>query len=158
MKLFLAPHSDDETLFGAYSIISHKPLVIVFNSKDLTEERKEESRQAMKILGVEVIFIDLEGLKRFKKEEIDVVFAPMLEGGHPFHDIVSEYATSLFKDRIIYYSTYRSRKDLQPKGPFCAYCDLEMIELKEKALACYKSQILATPCHFALKIKDEYYG
>lgn len=65
-NLFIAPHNDDEALFGAYIIQTYKPLVIVLTDSYIQYERGEqqchkdlrtaESAAAMKILGAEVVF------------------------------------------------------------------------------------------------------
>lgn len=157
MKLFLSPHSDDECLFGAYTILKEKPLVVVMMSKDLNEIRKKESMEAMKILGAEITFWDFKKLEQYR-DAVSVVYAPALEGGNKFHDEVSKKAKEIFgEEKVVYYSTYRNSKDIQPRGNVKIEITENMKRLKIEALKCYKTQILATPRHFGLKNKDEYY-
>ena len=60
MKLFLSPHPDDETLFGAFTLMREKPLVVIITDSYIQQNRGEnitpqqrfqESVNAMKILG-----------------------------------------------------------------------------------------------------------
>jgi LmbE family N-acetylglucosaminyl deacetylase len=145
MNLFISPHCDDETLFGAYTIMNEKPKVYIWET---TPERLNESIEALKILGGE--FTDT------LKGNWEKVYAPALENGHPLHDECHNYAKDRFEN-VIYYSTYRSGEDLQSKGNIKVEATEEMKQKKIEALKCYKSQIEATPCHFKLENKDEYY-
>lgn len=61
-SLFLAPHNDDETLFGAFTLLRHKPLVVVVFKSDIQEKRgtgitaamrEAETAAAMEVLGCE---------------------------------------------------------------------------------------------------------
>ncbi len=161
MKLFLSPHPDDETLFGAYKIIREKPLVIIVTYTDIDEsacayERVLESYKAMQILGVSVCFLQIketelteelleEKLKPFYTK--DRVFAPRVEGGHKHHDLVGRVALKVFPS-VITYPTFRI------EGPKDSHKKVEATEeerkLKEKALACYQTQIKwpGTAYHF----------
>lgn len=150
-KLFLAPHPDDETLFGAYIIMNEKPLVAIYSS---TEERNKESEAAMKILGAPVVFI--KNLDQLNSLDPEIVYAPALEGGHPLHDKMHRLAKAKWGNRCAFYSTYRSGNDLLPKGRVKIPHTEEMRLKKLQALECYKSQIIATPCHFEQENKDEY--
>ncbi|MCL4419163.1 PIG-L family deacetylase, partial [Patescibacteria group bacterium] len=66
-SLFLAPHSDDEALFGSFIIQRTKPLVVIVTDGTSharkfgvsIEQRRQESRNAMAVLGVEVVFIGI---------------------------------------------------------------------------------------------------
>jgi LmbE family N-acetylglucosaminyl deacetylase len=157
MKIWLSPHSDDESLFGAYTIIKKKPNVLLFKSKDLNEERFNESMVAMSILGANAILIgDLVHLPELK--DVECAWVPDPKSKHPFHREVARMAMKTFpKDKIIFYSTYRSSHDLEPYGDIMVEATEEMKALKLKALECYKTQIKATPRHFQTKSKDEYY-
>lgn len=154
-ELFIAPHCDDETLFGAYTIMDRKPLVACFTNMNLTDNnpgRPAETASAMKMLGVDVVFItslgEIDG-------DFDVVYAPMLEYGHPSHDLIHNMAKAKYSN-VIYYSTYRSGSDLLPRGPVRVEATEEMKQKKLDALLCYHSQIKATRCHFVQANKDEY--
>ena len=106
LKLLLAPHNDDESLFAAYTILRHQPLVVVvtsswvqFNRGDniTCEQRDEESRRALEVLESPVLFLGIrddtitedllmQGLQAFPKDA--QVWAPSIQGGHVHHDLV----------------------------------------------------------------------
>ena len=171
-KIVLAPHNDDECLFCAYTIIREKPLVIVvtdgFNQtiygvKTDWLERRRESIRAMGILGASVMFMAIRDIdltedlfyERLKYLNPDKVYAPALEGGHQAHDIVSRVAQRLFKD-VTYYYTY-SRQELFAKGKIEVIPTQEEIELKNKALDEYKTQLNMKEPHFEMvKGKSEW--
>ena len=150
MNLFLSPHCDDETLFGAYIILNEKPLVAILRAENY---RMLESIEAMKILGAPICFIDQ--ISDLKELKFNKVYAPALEHGHLRHDFVHNEAKKYW-DNVICYSTYRNPSDIQPRGTKKVECTEEMQELKKNALECYKSQIIATPCHFELLDKSEF--
>jgi LmbE family N-acetylglucosaminyl deacetylase len=152
MKLLIAPHPDDETLFAAYTIMAEKPLVAVFNFKNRTD-RNEESVAAMKFLGAKVVFIDSIHELGY---DFESVYAPALQGGHPWHDAVCKMAIERYGERVIYYATYE-RGNLQPYGRFLVNADAEMKNKKHLALLCYKSQRVEYPWHFELENKNEYF-
>lgn len=152
-KLFFAPHPDDETLFGAYTIMKEKPVVVVIKN---SIERLMEFVRAMEVLGAEWMIVDsvvyVSGLKP------DVVYIPQLNNCHALHNRVAQEVMKHFREsEIIEYATYTSPEDLQPKGRTKVEATEEMKALKLKALDCYVSQIKATPVHFMLENKDEYY-
>jgi LmbE family N-acetylglucosaminyl deacetylase len=152
MYLFLSPHCDDETLFGAYTIMRDKPLVAIYLS---SMERMQESAKAMKVLGAPLMFI--ESIDTMIFDEFDVVYAPAIEGGHPLHDEIGRKALEKWGDKVIQYSTYRSGSDLLPRGSIKVHATEDMKKKKIEALKCYVSQIKETPCHFEQDNKDEYY-
>ena len=178
MKLFLSPHPDDETLFGAFTLMREKPLVVIVTDSYVQQNRGEnitpqqrfqESVNAMNILGCSVMRLGIrddiinelaltDRLAWFKN--FDTVYAPAIQGGNPVHDLVGKVALKVFGDKVKQYSTYA-------KGEWFTHGTKEIIPtpteeliLKEKALACYKSQINlpATAPHFeAVKGKSEWY-
>ncbi len=177
MKLFLAPHSDDETLFGAYTLMREKPLVVIvtdswlqfFRNTGITaDQRWNETVEAMKILGCPVVRLGIrddvidewsvkDKLCRFANFER--IYAPAVQGGNPHHDLIGEVAKYLFGSRATQYSTY-SKDELYIKGSFELVPTPEEIELKNKALDCYVTQLNleATKPHFeAVKGKSEWY-
>lgn len=169
MNIFLAPHNDDETLFGSYIIQRTKPLVIVATDGTTHEKfgvsaknRQEESIEAAKMHGVDVEFFHLDEQnltrnvlmsklwalsERFEPEEIDHVFAPAKQGGHAQHDLLSDCVTDIF-EHILYYSTY-AKRDLTPVGEMPINPTIEEKRIKEAALLCYPSQLRINPEHFA---------
>lgn len=177
MKLFIAPHNDDECLFGAFTIMREKPIVLVVTESyrqaergGLPTVRRNESIAAMEILGAPVMFLgipdarlDEEGLvERLSVMEssgsFDKVFAPAYYiNGNPDHNIVSKAAERVFGERVVYYSTYRL-DDLEPKGDIEIVPTDEEARIKDRALDCYHSQLALNPAHFeAVRGKNEYY-
>ena len=146
MHLLVSPHADDETLFAAYTIIRLKPLVLIVTDDDRTPEiahiRREESRQAMKILGADVKFLGVKesqftpmSLNEFDFE-CDLLFTPAIQGGHIHHDQVGRY----FKSGSIHYATY-TKQSLIPYGNVEVIPTKEEMDIKNRALDCYKSQM-----------------
>ncbi len=160
-KIFLAPHNDDETLFGAFTIMTENPLVIIVSDSQIQAKqyphitakiRRDESAAAMKILGSDVKFLGLPDdsitddrlLKRFediKKEypNIKIVYAPMTERGNILHDMCGRLAEKIF-DNVLHYSTYTKTR-AYPAGDIAIRIDSEAHKLKYEALKCYKTQI-----------------
>jgi|GEM_PF-2609949 len=125
--MFLAPHNDDEALFGAFTIMRERPLVIIVTDSYIqqlrgdgitAEQRRLETKSAMKKLGVECCFLGIpdnnitreilintiKAAPRYMKE-VKIVFAPMIEGGNKIHDLVGEVAEKMFSN-VLHYSTY----------------------------------------------------
>jgi LmbE family N-acetylglucosaminyl deacetylase len=179
MKLLLSPHNDDECLFAAYTLMREKPLVIIVTDsnaqldKGVTAEmRREESRRGCEALGVAVVFL---GLKdgSLKENEADLrerlapfasldwkrVYAPSVQGGHDDHDAVGEVASSMFTG-VSYYSTYAEGEHFTPEGKGIEPKPTQAeIDLKNKALDCYVSQIgiIENKRHFdAVRGKSEF--
>lgn len=173
MKLFLAPHNDDETLFGAYTIMREKPLVVIVTDSWIqylrgegvtAEQRKKESQQAMRILGVPIEFLGIKDneltdkalMEKLKQYRPTKVYAPLPNSKHPHHNLVGRVVHKLWPSKIIFYSTY-TKKSFTPVGEIEIKPTREEIELKNKALDCYKSEIRITPHHFrAVRNKSEY--
>jgi LmbE family N-acetylglucosaminyl deacetylase len=164
---FIAPHPDDEGLFGSYIIQRTNPIVYVVtdgNSHERfgvsVEDRRKESIRACKVLGVEIIFLGIletelneQNLREALLFLIDPdiapgkIFIPALEGGNPHHDLISRVAGDMAGDRAMYYGTYKKDR-LYPAG------EMEIIPThkeevgKELALSCYTSQIRINVPHF----------
>ncbi len=154
MQVFLSPHSDDEILFGAYTIMREKPLVVICTHAttqgDNGYERAMESYRAMKMLGASVMFLGIDEdeltkellekkLRFLDSDDYLWIYAPEYEkGGNPHHNIVAS-AAEIFGSHIQTYKTYsglESRtigKEVIPTP--------EELELKKRAIACYKTQI-----------------
>lgn len=175
--LFLSPHNDDETLFASDVLLTEKPLVVIvtdswiqFNRGDgITPDRRwNETVEAMKILKCPVMRLGLRddvldesnlkhALKRF--EGFDIVYAPALQGGNFHHDMVNKVAKEVFGDRVAQYATY-ARGEFYTKGPIEIELSAENLELKNRALDCYQSQINlpSTKGHFdAVRNSSESY-
>lgn len=169
MNLFISPHNDDESLFGAFTLMREHPLVLVvtdgwiqFNRGDRgchADIRREETIKAMEILKCPVTFLGIkdteltEGIltKRlidFQHLGFEKVYAPAIQGGNWQHDLIGLVAGRTWSN-IRRYTTY-TKTELWTKGEEEIIPTKEEIELKEKALWCYQSQINlpATRPHF----------
>lgn len=128
--LFLAPHNDDEILFGAFTLLRHRPHVVIclrsYVQEDLGgpdwQTREAETSNALALLDswltheqlpVRDDAIDSEMLTRLIVEvrdriQPDVVFAPSIEfGGSDHHNLIGERAVFIFgSDRVVPYLTY----------------------------------------------------
>lgn len=176
-SILLAPHSDDQDLFANYIIQRIKPLIVVCTDGTShekkfgipIEQRRQEARDAAKILEVDIKFLgipeeELSGIETLAKsfltekmygKQWDFVFVPRKEGGNPHHDIVSDFGRCL-RGGVLYYGTYTKTK-LYPDGEMMIQPTSEEIEKKNQALACYVSQLRINPHHFeAVKGVPEY--
>jgi LmbE family N-acetylglucosaminyl deacetylase len=173
VKLFISPHNDDETLFGAFTLLRERPLVLIvydsyvqFHRGDriTAQQRRKESSRAVEILGTEVAFCGLSDESVDAKEcsaaltqfaGAEEVWVPAFEqGGHRHHNLISKVADSIFP-RARHYMTYtsagKSRGNIVPVEP-------GWVLKKLKALACYETQIeLGTTQKFFLMDQYEYY-
>jgi LmbE family N-acetylglucosaminyl deacetylase len=166
VNLFLSPHSDDEVLFGTFTLLRHKPKLVICcpSVRDYgdTALRCQESAAAMAVLGIaetEQLLEDCDvtayllALKR--SERPDRVFAPHWRASHPDHRLISQRALEVFGGSVTQYHTYdargKVRRDVRvPHEP-------GWIGLKLRALLCYQSQ-LAHPraCEFFAEDLYEY--
>jgi LmbE family N-acetylglucosaminyl deacetylase len=180
MALFIAPHNDDETLFGAFTILRERPLVVVVFDGHAQKargnsvgwvERRLETRRALEILGSVPCYLGfsdddpkvtagairarlLETLGAFN----ETVFAPALEvGGHAQHNLV---AAAVDDDpRVVRYLTYTPAGKSTSSRPVPIERP-EWIGKKLRALSCYESQWdprLGCYPHF-LRDQTEYYA
>lgn len=163
IDLFLAPHNDDETLFGAFTLLRRRPHVIVCLRSRVQErygitatQRERETDAAMQLLGcnweqwnIRDINADaqdlIQHLRRFDPGAVhrDVhVFAPAIEeGGHHDHNLVGEVARYVFgPERVTHYLTYTRHGGKSEIGAE-VYYEPAWVTLKLRALACYRSQI-----------------
>lgn len=177
MKLFIAPHNDDETLFGAFTILRERPLVLIVTDsarqagKGITaEERRQETVDALKILGAEPYFLgipdellDVHNLADFldsffaHRGPFEHVFAPMIEvNGNKDHNLIGDFlcCRAVSTTRYLTYTTAGKSRSEHPV-PF----EKDWPALKLRALACYRSQIAepSTRDHF-LREQYEYYA
>lgn len=179
MKILLAPHNDDEALFASYIIQNYHPLVVIVTDSYIQEKRGDgvdaftrivETQLAMEILGAELQFLGIpddlltdqrlrESLVQFDAKEIETVFAPAIEGGHPHHDLVGRVADEMFPGKVWHYSTYTKDRPY-PAGHIRVYATAEMKKKKLAALDCYRSQhrlkSKGTNRYFTVDQKDEY--
>lgn len=173
MKLFLAPHDDDQILFGCFILMREKPLTIICTDSYIQSNRGEnitaeiranENIEAMKILNLPFIrlgcrddIIDDWAIRNALKKFVgfEEIYAPSGEQhGNKDHDLIGKVAKEVFGDKVKQYSTYA-------KGEWFTKGNMEIIPTQEEAflkgrvLACYKSQISlpATKPHFDEVIK-----
>lgn len=160
--LWLAPHNDDETLFGSFTIIRHKPHVVICFKSQVQEDRggptarvrEMETEGALWWLGgpswrqLQIRDTDPRGHDKLldEFEQLDYVHAPERvwapaweEGGHEQHNSVSSAAYSIFGDRVIPYLTYK-RGSMRTRGTEVPF-EPSWVVKKMRALCCYASQI-----------------
>lgn len=166
--IFLSVHNDDETLFGAYTLMRLRPLVIVVTdswiqplrgdySCDL-QTRRDETVKAMALVGCPVVFLGMkdselteEALKeRLKLFNPETIYVPAIQGGNVHHDLVGKVCLELFAKKCERYTTY-TKTDLYTTSNWEIKPTAQEMELKNKMLDCYQSQInlLSTTPHFA---------
>lgn len=174
--IFLATHNDDETLYGAFTLMRVTPLVIVVTDSYIqpergdfgcdAETRRKETIGAMKIAGCPVVFLGIkdtelteevlrERLKYFNPEQI---YVPAIQGGNVQHDLVGKVAMELFGDKCERYTTY-TKTELYTTGNYEIKPTQVELDKKIKMLNCYESQLnlRSTLPHFmAVKGKSEW--
>lgn len=164
-NVFLAPHADDEALFGSYIIQRTKALIVVVTDSTLheknfgisKEQRRKESRQGASLLGADIKFLGIAEedltleLLNEKLRGIEGVipwnflFLPTKQEGNSQHDLISDFGKNL--RNVLYYSTY-SKESLVPTGEMAIIPTEEEKKIKEQALACYTSQHAINRPHF----------
>ena len=176
--VFLSPHNDDETLFGAFTLLRERPRVIVLLRSYVQQERgtgvtyqerEAETSAALEVLGIEDWeqwpYPDAappwdEVRDRLASIDADRIYAPAVEQrGHQHHNTIGQIAQMLWPERVTPYTTYTSR-GRTTKGQEVPW-EHEWVLLKLQALACYRSQIVIpdtrTTSHF-LTPQFEYYA
>lgn len=163
--VFLAPHPDDETLFGAFTLLRHKPLVICILGCGAT--RTLEFAAAMRILGIEEIGVwgafseaapDWLAIReRIQGLNADHIYAPAYaKGGSDHHNELARCVDGA-APKVTHYLTYTTAGK-QTDGEAVPF-EREWIGLKLRALACYESQY-AHPSHAPhfLRGQEEFYA
>lgn len=158
-RVLFAPHSDDETLFAAFTILKYRPhVVICFPSAGdygATDRRLDETREAMNVLGGRMIIqwstrlaIDLvpQMQKIADKFRPSLVFAPGHQCSHPDHQAVASAALEVFGSaRLRQYQTYDAA------GKVRAGCAVDYepawVHQKLRALCRYPSQATHPRAH-----------
>lgn len=175
MNLFIAPHNDDETLFGAYTLMREKPLVVIVTDSWRQWNRGEgvsandrwvETHEAMKILKCPYIRLGIrddilngpqikDSLNKFYG--FDVIYAPAAQHGNADHDLVNAIALDVFGDRVKQYTTY-TKTELYTTGTIEVTPTNMEVAIKNKALDRYRSQIRINGPHFnAVRGKSEWF-
>lgn len=178
--IFLSPHNDDETLFGAFTLMREKPLVVIVTDSYIqpsrigqpfmidtsAETRRQETIEAMKLAGCPVVFLGIKDTElteeilrdRLKDFNPETIYVPAIQGGNPQHDLVGKVAMELFGNKCERYTTY-TKTDLYTTSNWEIVPSQPEMELKNKMLDCYKSQINlpSTAPHFeAVRGKSEW--
>jgi len=175
--VFLAPHNDDESLYAAYTLMRIKPLVIVVTESHIqpqrgdigctAEIRRKETINAMKLAGCPVVFLGIPDTllteemlyERLQGFEPETVYIPALQGGNPQHDMVHNVGMRLFgRQNVEQYATY-SKTELYTMGSWEIVPTIVEMELKNKMLDCYQSQLNlpSTKPHFdAVRNRSEW--
>lgn len=162
-QLFIAPHNDDEALFGSYTLLREKPLVLLVTDSWIqglrgtgitASQRRRESIEACKILGVDVAFLGIKDHEITSSHikaamapyfHFEKVFIPAKQGGHQHHDMINEVFFELWpQSSLIQYATYQKEQSFTPVGKAVVPTETEF-KLKIKALNCYKSQVNYEP-------------
>lgn len=170
--LFLSPHNDDETLYGAYTLLREKPLVVVcYESKKqeiygITKQmRQKETSNAMEILGcewVQLLFPDNEDWEeelektlydhllsdprsqKIEGESWDTIYAPADEGqnGNDQHRIIGQIADRLWPDKVVHYLTYTWPDGQSTDGTDVPYKTWDWTKPQEESWAELKYQAM----------------
>lgn len=175
-NIFLAPHNDDEALFGAFTLIRKKPLVVVITDSHIqpnrgdigcdAETRRQETINACAIAGCPVVFLGIKDTEltedllreRLRPFNPETVYAPAIQGGNAQHDITGRVAKELFGENCKFYTTY-TKTELYTEGTYEIKPVHDELEIKDRMLACYKSQLAlpSTKPHFeAVRGKSEW--
>ena len=172
MKLFVSPHNDDETLFGAFTILREQPYVMIVYDGYVQQkrglpvtmlQRRQESIAALSILGIplnKILFgflddsrdVDVTGLGDLiyiatSNLKLDEIFLPAFEeNGHLQHNLVArvEFKNKLATVPIQRYLTYTSKGKSVSSNPV-KVTDPMWIAKKLQALSCYTSQMSLDP-------------
>lgn len=143
MKIFIAPHNDDECLFGLDILIEEKPLVVIVTHSTLQVdngfERALESYRAIKDLGLSICYLQIDEDKLTEEvlsEKLgmfyttDTVFIPG-ESDNPQHNLVRETAKKIFRNTYEYDTYLNGVVSKETKYP----------EIRREILKHYKTQI-----------------
>lgn len=156
--VFLAPHPDDDALFGAFTILRFKPLVVCVLACGTA--RETEFRNACDALGVPhdqwpypETAPDWQAIRdRIEALDADVIYAPAWAAlGNRDHNQIAQIADDTHPGRVIHYCTYTSEG--KQTGTPVAY-EPEWVPLKLRALACYPTQS-GHPSHAPHFIRDQ---
>lgn len=179
-SIIISPHNDDSELFASYVLQRYKPLVVVVTDSfiqyergqtDITaHRRRDETRAACKVLGLAapvflgqaddcLTFDAVEGSYYAVLSPSDTVFCPAIQGGHPHHDMIRETLAKFWEDdvKVIEYATYAKDCWYTPlEGGIELVPTPEEFALKERALACYTSQLWQPHFPAVLKARSEW--
>lgn len=162
-----SPHNDDETLFAAFTILRHRPRVVVCfpSAGDYGDSalRESETREAMTVLGAAAVEQWQGGDLVAQMRAFDArvaparVWAPSFEASHPDHRAVALAALEVFGDRLTTFHTYINGTKVRQGDP--VPFEPHWVPQKLRALLRYPSQIVHPRAHqFFTQDLLEYYG
>lgn len=184
-SVLLAPHNDDAELFAAFTCLREKPDVYVClrsqrQGADSYFTREHETRAAMEILGcgwTQWTYSDadpdwdemMEQIKTLaanydhcyaptphvSENEWDETEPPPRGFGIVQHDAIGLMAEDAFDGRVTFYETYTKHGGKTTTGNEVAF-EPGWVQLKLRALAEYRSQILLWPHHFVGSQREFY--
>jgi len=147
--VLFAPHSDDEALFGAFTILKYRPHVVVcfpsVGDYGDTTIREAETREAMSVLGAAQVqqWDGRELVAKMRKMDARLkpsrVWAPDRDTSHPDHVAVAMAAREVFGDRVTTFHTYREGQKVR-SGRLVPF-EPAWVSQKLRALARYQSQL-----------------
>lgn len=168
--LFIEPHQDDATLYGFYTLLRVKPLIVSVTSSFIQPERGEmgcdaetrnrEAIEAAKIAGCPIVFLNIRDTElteeilrdRLKGFNPETVYIPAQhENGNPQHNLIGKVALELFgHKKCEQYCTYVRGDFNIVKGSYEVKPIHNEAQLKNQALDCFKSQLAlpSTRPHF----------
>jgi LmbE family N-acetylglucosaminyl deacetylase len=175
VKIFIAPHNDDEVLFGCFTLLREKPLVVNCLRCDSQVDpahgapfhvRERESAAALDILRVPHAQWNipetnpdwdymLRSFQEMRSRGLTAAWIPKVEpeGGHPHHDKIGRLALSVWPGATQYCTYSLAGKTLGVEVPFLP----RWLPLKLRALACYESQAGGLNCHkYFIRDQREY--
>ena len=146
--VLLSPHNDDEALFAAFTILRHRPRVVVcFQSeRDYGDPaaREAESREAVELLGAAGFEQWTGGDLVAAMRDLDArmhparVWAPAEQASHPQHVAVARAAREVFGERVIPFHTYDETGKVRT-GKLVPY-EPAWVHQKLRALCRYQTQ------------------
>lgn len=159
--LLISCHNDDETLFTAYTLMRHKPIVIVCTTSHIQPNRGEkgcdaytrnqETIEAMKLAGCPVVFLGIKDTEltedilreRLKPFNPETIYTPAYhENGNEQHNLVNKVALEVFgRNKCEQYCSYVKGNYNIVEGSWEIKPTHSEMELKNKMLDCYKSQL-----------------
>lgn len=187
-NLFISPHNDDETLFGAFTLCREAAdiqVVVMFDGyvqatrgEPVTwEERRAETVAALKELGVvkPPIFaafgddaINWNHVHNYVRcfsrslQPSDIAYIPLCEyNGHEQHNRLSEICTTHFNAQAeVRIQQYTTYTTMgRSIGSIRIHPQPDWVIRKLRALACYKSQITVENCReHFMRGLHEYYA
>ncbi len=162
-RVFLTPHPDDETLFGAFTLIRHHPTVICV--LDCAEGRRMEFVNACRTIGVQYATWDypeadpdwLAIRERIARLPADVLYAPAyhVDGNQAHNELAA--AAQQTDAELVSYLTYTTEGKMTDGE--LVECHPSWIGVKLAAMCCYPSQY-SDPRHAPhfLREQTEYYA